>query len=612
MGEVRLVHLTYAGVGKPTASVEFAPALTVVYGSSDTGKSFIAESIAYMLGGSHPPLIPEADGYSQILLGLRLPNGNAITLLRAPESNTTHVHYADLRSLVTRPAEMQLTATHTARSKRSLSLFLLGELGLAEAQIRKNDAGGTRGLGLTDLVHLAVVTETRMWQPLSPVFHSTAASGRTAAKSVMKFLLTGDDDPRVDTGPNAGQRRVNKSKITLLDQIVLDLQSKLTTHENQTQLQDRRRRLQASIEAQSRSLRAATDQHLGAVAARMSTAQELASLEERLVEVGDLLQRFGLLERQYRSDLERLTMINEVSGILGYFRVGACVFCGAEPEHQNPGHGEREATQLHIAVQTETAKTTALLTDLLPTIADLRIQFDNLNSRRSHQLERAASLDDEINAAEDQLTPVREQMDQLVEARSSLDRELDLHQRIAELEERRSRLDGEGAVPATRPAEHIPTRILSSFDRILQHTLDTWQVPAVEFAEYDQYAAEVRAGRRTRAGRGKGVRSVLYSAFTTALARYCLENSRPHLGFVVLDSPVVTYREPLGEDVTITSNVVDYFYRNMLDFPGQAVIIENGDPPADVLAQAHTYHFTAGDSGRAGFFPPPRTGAQVR
>ena len=48
--------------------------------------------------------------------------------------------------------------------------------------------------------------------------------------------------------------------------------------------------------------------------------------------------------------------------------------------------------------------------------------------------------------------------------------------------------------------------------------------------------------------------------------------------FKVLDSPVVTYREPVGEDVDITSNVVDHFYQDMLTFPGQAIVIERVAP----------------------------------
>lgn len=37
----------------------------------------------------------------------------------------------------------------------------------------------------------------------------------------------------------------------------------------------------------------------------------------------------------------------------------------------------------------------------------------------------------------------------------------------------------------------------------------------------------------------------------------------------------------------------------------QAVIIENGDPPAEVIARARTYRFVRAGSGRPGFFPDP-------
>ncbi|MGK7235870.1 hypothetical protein [Streptomyces hygroscopicus] len=603
MPDLRLLHLTYAGSGKPTAHVAFNDAITVIYGASDTGKSFIVESIEYMLGGTSLTLIPEAEGYSQILLGLRLPDGNTLTLVRRPGSTTVQAHFADLRDLVTRTPDRNLTAVHTARSTRSLSMFLLGELGLGEVTIRKNEAGGTRALTLPDLTHLSVITETRMVDPLSPVLRSHASSTKTAATSVVKFLLTGDDDPVINTGPNAGQRRVNKGQITLLDQIVLDLTSKLTTQENETQLRQRLARIQTAIDSQSQSLRIITDRHVTAVTRRMQASQDLAALESRLTEVTDLLTRFRLLEQQYRSDLERLAMVSEAGSLLGFFRVGTCVFCGAQPEHQHPGHSARETTQLHEAVQAEAAKTTTLLTDLLPTINDLSSQLDDLRHRRQTLLQQASQLDTEINTAEQQLDPLRAHMDDLLAARSTIERELELHSRINELHERRSKLDGEAATESIRPAEYIPTRVLNTFDTVLRQTLEEWKVPAVDFAEYDQYAADIRAGSRPRAGRGKGVRSVLHSAFTTALARYCIDRNHPHPGFIVLDSPVVTYREPVGEDVDITGHVVDHFYRHLAAFPGQAIIIENGDPPADVLSTVTSYRFTGSEEGRSGFFP---------
>ena len=610
MGSLQLIHLTYAGSGKQPAQVIFGPELTTIYGASDTGKSFILRSVEYMLGGAQLTMVDEAEGYTQILLGLLLPDGSPLTLVRRPGTNSTHLHREDLRDLVHRPADAVVNAVHNARSKNSLSVHLMHAMGLDEVLIRKNEAGGTRSLALTDLLHLSVVDEDRMIAMPSPVLRTGTAATRTAETSVMRLLLTGEGDVDVDTGPNAGQRRVNKGKISLLDQLVIDLSALLESEETERDLKDRLVRVKTAVDAQSTALRTADEVHRETVRERMAHARRLAGLDERLTEVSDLLGRFSLLEDQYRSDLERLVMVNEAGSILGYFRVGTCVFCGADPEHQHPGHNQQEATQLHTAVQAEAAKTTALLTDLLPTIADLAREQEELAQTWQTIKNKLETLDEAIAEAESDLAPLREGLQELLDARSAVERGLELHARIAELEDKRSRLDGEGAVPATRPAEYVPARIVNDFDSVLQGTLASWEVPAVDNAGYDQYNAEVRAGGRPRAGRGKGVRAVLHSAFTISLARFCIERDLPHLGFVVLDSPVVTYRQPVKStpedpdlpDVRIRSSVVHRFYQDILAFPGQAVIIENGDPPLDVLSEAATYNFTAAD-GRPGFFP---------
>lgn len=456
MTGLQLVHLTYAGAGRPPAHVAFGPELTVIYGASDTGKSFIVESIDYMLGGTDLTMVPEADGYSQILLGLLMPDGGPMTLLRRPETNSIHLHAEDLRDLVTRTPDATVTAVHNARSKNSLSVHMMRALGLDDVRVRKNESGGTRQLSLTDLVHLSLVTESRMIATRSPVLRTGTTTTRTVETSVMKFLLTGEGDPQLEDGPNAGQRRVNRGQIQLLDQLVIDLSSKLTTQQDVRTLRDRHVRIRSSIDEQSSVLHESDADHRNLIQERMRSAHQLAATEERLGQVSDLLGRFRLLEDQYRSDLERLAMVNEAGSILGYFRVGTCVFCGAEPEHQHPGHSQEETTQLHEAVQAEAAKTAALLGDLLPTISDLADEWTTLVEHQRHAQENLRSQDDRIAEAEAGLAPVRTALDELIEERSRVERELELHERIEELEERRSLLDGEGAVPSTHRSGTSP------------------------------------------------------------------------------------------------------------------------------------------------------------
>jgi DNA repair ATPase RecN len=45
-------HLCFTGPDRETASVTFGHGLNVIYGASETGKSFIVEALDFMLGAS--------------------------------------------------------------------------------------------------------------------------------------------------------------------------------------------------------------------------------------------------------------------------------------------------------------------------------------------------------------------------------------------------------------------------------------------------------------------------------------------------------------------------------------------------------------------------------
>ncbi|MFD8649093.1 hypothetical protein [Streptomyces mirabilis] len=48
--------------------------------------------------------------------------------------------------------------------------------------------------------------------------------------------------------------------------------------------------------------------------------------------------------------------------------------------------------------------------------------------------------------------------------------------------------------------------------------------------------------------------------------------------------------------------MIDHFYRSYLDFPGQAIVVENAAPPPDVVEHARVITFS-GTGERPGFFP---------
>ncbi|MFE6129182.1 hypothetical protein ACFQ6Q_13065 [Streptomyces sp. NPDC056437] len=610
MTRLRLLHLTFAGADREKAQVTFDPRLTVVYGASDTGKSFVTEAIDYMLGARKLNLIPEAEGYSQILLGFAIPDGSSITLMRAPRSSRISVFNEDLRDLIYRAPDLVLSSQHSAKSSKNLSRYLLERIGLENTLISTNDTGGTKLLGFRDLLHLCLISETRMVSKVPPVLRAAGTSGQTAHKSVLKLLLTGTGEPEADARPNAAQRRVHKGKISLLDELILDLQRQLSPHHgNESELAEQLRRILTHLDTGAVSLREVSGRQAEAVARRAGMSVTLSQYDQRLAEIDDLLGRFGLLRSQYESDLARLTMVNEAGSLLGYFRTGTCVFCGADPEHQKAGHDEQESTALHTAVEAESAKTQHLLSDLHLTIDDLQLQRQEVAEQRVGSQARAGAVDREIARIEEEMRPLQSEAAELMTARSKVEHELGLHARIQELEDVRAGLVADGSLPGGRPSGNIPAGTVAEFDRAIERTLNAWQVRTHGGAFYDQYTAELAVGDRARAGHGKGMRAVLHAAFAVSLADYCLRKEHSHPGFVILDSPLVTYRQPgvrTTDDADLPDSVMDHFYRNLFSrFSGQAIVIENGDPPSDVEEQAQVYMFSRDrHHHRFGFFPP--------
>ncbi|WP_372557285.1 AAA family ATPase [Acinetobacter pittii] len=64
---ITLKFLAYLGVHKKSVILEFDQGLNIIYGASDTGKTFILQTIDFMLGAKEIRDIPEIKGYTVIL-----------------------------------------------------------------------------------------------------------------------------------------------------------------------------------------------------------------------------------------------------------------------------------------------------------------------------------------------------------------------------------------------------------------------------------------------------------------------------------------------------------------------------------------------------------------
>lgn len=136
--------------------------------------------------------------------------------------------------------------------------------------------------------------------------------------------------------------------------------------------------------------------------------------------------------------------------------------------------------------------------------------------------------------------------------------------------------------------------------------LKRWRFPNLVRVTFSDLDEDLVISGRQRASHGKGVRAIAHAAFNMALLSYCFKQSRPHPGLVLVDSPLVVYREPDANEGSFSREVKDSFYRSATEDlkEAQVIIFENEDPPADVAASANVIRFTGARHGRLGFIPP--------
>jgi hypothetical protein len=148
----------------------------------------------------------------------------------------------------------------------------------------------------------------------------------------------------------------------------------------------------------------------------------------------------------------------------------------------------------------------------------------------------------------------------------------------------------------------------------IKELLKLWAVPGVNSVYFDEAMADIQINQRQRVSFGKGKRGIFLTSYVVALMEHALANENPHLGFVAIDSPVVTYRDPKhGSDDTeeaLDVDVKDRFYAWLADReePGQVIVLENEEPNEKLKHRLGVTEFVglSDVKGRVGFFPGPK------
>ena len=599
---LQLRRIAFSGP-KNIAEMTFSNGVNVICGASDTGKSFLAESIDFMLGGSELRGITERALFGQVQLDLDVTSGEKWRFYRATSGGNFKAE-----NLLNKDSAIEvLRKDHSHGKIDNMSGFLLAKIALLGKRIlRSKKSGATQSLSFRNLARLAIVQEGEIQKTGSP-FWGGQYTLKTAELATAKLLLTGVDDSDVVETTWVGTDRAK-----LIEELRAENRQELADFGvEKSDLKDQLERLDRQIEQRRETLNSVQAELDSLLAQRRVLVDVRTSIQDRLDEIADLLTRFNLLLAHYAVDVERLTAIQECGAMFAHVESVPCPLCGASPQEQDHDaacDGDVEA--IVQAASAEIEKIARLIYELQATVADLwseaasqekeltikNIEYENINTRILETVAPAVSTE-------------RASFSELIEQRAEVQNGLNLYVRMAKLEERKSSLEeDQGGDGSSRSiVSSLPDSIAHDFSLRVSKLLKAWDFPGRCFVHFDKETTDFVIDGKPRGSRGKGLRAITHAAVTISLLEYCLENDLPHPGFVVLDSPLLAYFKPEGdEDRQLQgTNLKESFYSYLVNHhsaDSQIVIVENQHPPDSVLEGLSMTVFTGNpNEGREGF-----------
>lgn len=610
---LRINKLVFMNRDDGSASLGFPAPLSFVYGASNTGKSFAVKAIDFMMGGGRElPNIVERHPYSRVHLHLAV-DDTPIVLDR-------FIGGGDFLLKLDDGSERVLSARHSAENDTNLSNYLLRSLDIEGRELARDKSGTKKPLSFRDIVRFCITDETAIQSETSPV-ESGDKILQQVERNAFKYLLTGVDDSALITQEKPQEFRTGKSaQLRFITEMLAQIEIEIAEDfpdidqldELQESVEDELNAVELDIVAARGSVRAALERK------RLLTNQ-LNSDQQRVSDIAITLENFDQLQRVYTSDIARLEALEEAGFLFGMDANKACPVCGAPPEAQVHDHGLVEIDKARAAAEAEIAKIRLHQSELQRTTEATQAELVAAGERLLENREQLATVEAELRTASPNADDQQRRFAEIIPKRDRINRGLALLQRREDLERQQKKVESAKQVrPKTNFQPGLSFQTAQEFADEVSNVLTAWGFPGDKRVQFDMQSHDLVIGGKHRKDNGKGVRAITHAAFKVAMLTFCRGRTLPHPGFVVLDTPLITYRDPIrsplgaltaDEQAITQSNLKEAFFKHLagLGGLGQVILFDNADPPPGADAYAYIETFTNDpDQGRQGLFTVPR------
>lgn len=594
----RIQSLKFLGAENAEAALSFSDSLTFIYGASNTGKSFAVKSLDFMLGGNRElPGINERKPYSKIQMGFGI-DEESYVLERAIVGN-------DFKLVMPDGTERLLSARHNRENENNLSNFLLTRLGVAGSEIAKDKSGTKQSLSFRDIARLCITDETSIQSESSPVETGDFAL-RVPERNVFKMMLTGQDDSALITVLKPKDYRTSRSaQVHLLAEMIASLDADLSRdYPESDELNDLHAEVEAALEEVEKDIGVTRASTYGMLEEKRKLTSDIGSDQRRAGDLVIAIENFEQLQSVYESDVARLEALEEAGFLLGLTANQICPVCGAPPEAQQHEHEHRDIEMARRAAEAEISKIRLQQVDLMATINDAKEELELTASRLAHARDALRDVEAQLAAVAPDTNEQQRRFVEIIARRDRITRGLELITRKEQLEKQKARLEvARQERPQSNYVDGLTTQTAQEFADEVSIVLDAWEFPGQRRVTFDLETYDLIIDGKRRRDNGKGVRAITHAAFKVALLTFCRQRSLPHPGFLILDTPLVTYRDPitskggaLSDDERQLSNsdLKDRMFAHLhsLGSLGQFILFDNADPPSNAGVFGHVELFT--------------------
>lgn len=579
-----------SGPGKTESIIELSDGLNIIYGPSNTGKTYIVKCIDYMFGSDKEPIDASA-GYKNIVIVVKTPYGT-ITMNRKIGDSKISVVSTD-KNIVSGKY-----STNTSRKNydKTINYVWLSLIGIKDMHlINKNEYFKKQILSWRTFCHIFMLTETRIISENS-VLLSDRYSNNTAVISSLIFLLTNKDFAEIEVKDSKEIKDAKKDAIkTYINKELFRLSER-----NQkliTQIKDYSDvDINKEIEEIMSGISEYEQKLNNAIEESSIILKDLHKNNESLSECNVLLSRYIELETQYAADIKRLSFIidGEINSKDSY--MSQCPFCDGKV-NVNKNHNYINAAKAEYKKIKLQAK------DLEKASNALRLEKEELEQENQLLMSKKNStyelieteIKPNLSVLKDKLLTYKN----IVEYKKEMEilKELS-EQKVADIIENESNDESELKF---KVKEHLDYNFIRDLSDDIEKLLEKCKYKNLLSVVFDTANMDIVINGKKKAANGKGYNAYLNSVVSIVLSRYMNSKAYYSPGFLVLDSPILSLKEKGTKKPS--ESMKHALFENVKKNPVgiQTIIIENEIPDID-YKKVNIIHFTKEkDNGRYGF-----------